>query len=537
VCIVNSFVHCDRDSLRQVLRDGLPTSRQSRLEEHLATCADCRLELDRLAGGGDWRSEVRKHLSSAEIPPYHPEDTRSKSTPGTWTRDDYGWGGHDDGDAGDKLDFLEPSDDPTKLGRLGSYEIDSVIGRGGMGIVLKAFDAALNRHVAIKVLAAQLATNGSARKRFSREAQAAAAVVHEHVVAIHAVDISSKLPFIVMRYVPGRSLQDRLDANGSLETKEILRISIQTAAGLAAAHAQGLVHRDIKPANILLENGVERVRITDFGLARAVDDASQTQSGFIAGTPQYMAPEQARGEPVDHRSDLFSLGSVMYTMCSGHPPFRAETTLAVLRRICEESPRPLQEINPDVPDWLQAIISKLHARESSDRFQSAAEVAALLEQYLAHVQQPTINPMPQFHVLTRRARQFARIDWRRIAMWGVPASLVVCLTMLVASILSDRNVSSERSDFPNGSSAIVNQSPVPDSMDGDSASARSASGASSRDPWRAWEIALNQVNTDLEQLEIELVRHPNTISASSDQQTLAEMEEVLKVLDEELKDL
>ena len=114
---------------------------------------------------------------------------------------------------------------------------------------------------------------------------------------------------------------------------------MQTAEGLAAAHAQGLVHRDIKPANILLENGCERVRITDFGLARAVDDASQTQSGFIAGTPQYMAPEQARGEPIDARADLFSLGSVMYAMCTGRPPFRAETTLAVLRRICDDEPR------------------------------------------------------------------------------------------------------------------------------------------------------------------------------------------------------
>ncbi len=126
-----------------------------------------------------------------------------------------------------------------------------------------------------------------------------------------------------MPYVPGHSLQERIDQTGPLELREILRIGMQTAAGLAAAHAQGLVHRDIKPANILLENGVERVRITDFGLARAVDDATQTQSGVVAGTPQYMAPEQARGEAVDHRADLFSLGSVLYAMCTGHSPFRA----------------------------------------------------------------------------------------------------------------------------------------------------------------------------------------------------------------------
>ncbi len=150
---------------------------------------------------------------------------------------------------------------------------------------------------------------------------------------------------------------------------------MQTAAGLAAAHAQGLVHRDIKPANILLENGVERVKITDFGLARAADDASLTQTGVVAGTPQYMSPEQAEGKPLDHRTDLFSLGSVLYAMCTGRPPFRASGTMAVLKRVCEDTPPPIREINPEIPEWLVAIIDKLHAKEPADRFQSAAEVA------------------------------------------------------------------------------------------------------------------------------------------------------------------
>src|SRR4030081_787508 len=135
-----------------------------------------------------------------------------------------------------------------------------------------------------------------------------------------------------MEYINGQTLEQKLENTGPLPVKEILRIGYQVAAGMAAAHKQGLVHRDIKPSNILLENGVERVKLSDFGLARAVDDASQTQSGIIAGTPQYMSPEQARGEAVDHRSDLFSLGSVMYFMCAGHPPFRADSTPAVLRR-------------------------------------------------------------------------------------------------------------------------------------------------------------------------------------------------------------
>src|SRR5437773_8653558 len=179
-----------------------------------------------------------------------------------------------------------------------------------MGAVLRAFDEKLHRVVAIKVMAAQLATNATARRRFAREAQAQAAVSHDHIVTIHAVEEAGVLPYLVMQYVDGLSLQQRLDRGGPLELQEILRIGMQTAAGLAAAHAQGLIHRDIKPANILLENGVERVKITDFGLARAAADASLTQSGVVAGTPQYMSPEQARGEAVDQRTDLFSLGKI-----------------------------------------------------------------------------------------------------------------------------------------------------------------------------------------------------------------------------------
>src|SRR5262249_22206490 len=160
------------------------------------------------------------------------------------------------------------------------------------------------------------------------------------------------------------------------------------------AHAQGIIHRDVKPANILLENGVQRVRISDFGLARAVDDASLTQSGVIAGTPQYMSPEQAAGESVDHRADLFGLGSTLYAMCTGHPPFRAESAMAVLRRVCDDQPRPVRSVNPDIPVWLAEIIDKLHAKSPTKRFQTAAEVAVLLEQCLAHVQQPASHALP-----------------------------------------------------------------------------------------------------------------------------------------------
>jgi serine/threonine-protein kinase len=151
----------------------------------------------------------------------------------------------------------------------------------------------------------------------------------------------------------------------------------------------------VKPENILLEKGVDRVLLTDFGLARAADDASLTRTGIVTGTPQYMSPEQSRGEAIDARSDLFSLGSVMYAMCAGRPPFRAETTLAVLRRICDTQPRALREVNPSVPEWLERLVARLHDKSPDERIPTAGDVAELLAQCLAHVQQPLVAPLPE----------------------------------------------------------------------------------------------------------------------------------------------
>jgi serine/threonine-protein kinase len=407
------------DQLRMFLDNRLTADEETALVRHLDTCSACQQRLELLAGDADDWSDVQELLNAARpgqceaggVEAYDADG----DTPDPVAMDDHG-------ERKLSLEFLAPTDDPAMLGRLGTYEVAGVIGCGGMGMVLKAFDRALSRNVAIKVLAPQLAISASARRRFAREAQAAAAVVHEHVVPIHAVAEARGLPYFVMAYVPGESLEQRIGRSGPLAVPEILRVAMQTAAGLAAAHAQGLVHRDIKPANILLENGVERVMITDFGLARTVDDASLTRSGVIAGTPRYMAPEQAQGDGVDHRADLFSLGSVMYAMCTGRPPFRAETAMAVLRRICEEQPRPIREINPDVPDWLVEIVEKLHEKDPAARFQTAAEVAELLGQHLAHLQQPTSVPRPPRLSRRRRTtRARERPLWRR----PVAAALVM----------------------------------------------------------------------------------------------------------------
>jgi serine/threonine protein kinase len=331
------------------------------------------------------------------------------------------------------LSFLAPPSEPGSLGRLDHYEVLEVVGKGGMGVVLRARDTKLLRIVALKVLAAPWAASGSARRRFAREARAAAAVRDEHVLDIYAVCDDGPVPYLVMEFIAGCNLEALLRQGGPLEVKEVLRIGIQVASGLAAAHQHGLVHRDVKPANILLENGVQRVKLTDFGLARAADDASLTQSGFIAGTPRYMSPEQANGEPVDHRSDLFSLGSVLYELCTGRPPFRAPNTAAVLRRVSEETPRPVREVNPDAPGPLCRLIDRLHAKKPADRPASAKEVADLLAGLLADSNQGT-SPVPvpgRPSTVPGAPRQAGPSDRRAVLSrpwrWAAAALVLLCV--------------------------------------------------------------------------------------------------------------
>jgi serine/threonine-protein kinase len=375
-------VRCpDPGTLRALLSEGGRGGEPDEVVRHLETCADCQRTLETLAAEPALWEETARGLVDGlrEEPALHRlvEQLRSAEPVPADEPD---------------VSFLRPADRPGLLGLLGPYEVQEEIGRGGMGVVLKALDPELNRVVAIKVLSPCLAASPTARRRFVREAQAAAAVRHEHVVAVHRVAEADGLPYLVMPYVPGESLQERLVRLGPLELAEVVRIGAEAAAGLAAAHARGLIHRDVKPANLLLEGGPARVKITDFGLARAVDDVGLTRQGVVAGTPEYMAPEQARGAAIDHRADLYALGCVLYACCTGAPPFRGETPLAVLRQVSDQVPAPLRERNPEVPAWLEALVARLLAKDPADRFQSAAEVAALLEGYLARPRQPAPPP-------------------------------------------------------------------------------------------------------------------------------------------------
>jgi serine/threonine-protein kinase len=406
---------------------------------HLDVCSVCRRRLDMSQDQKAVWDDARRLLGAAGLktsisssPPEGDAASDSKLSP----------------EIRAVLSALGPTDDPQKLGRIGGYEVTGVVGAGGMGVVLKAIDMSLDRTVAIKVMAPHLASSGVARARFLREAKAAAAVLHPNVIAIYGVSAQQDLPYLVMPYIAGPSLQKRLETQGPLKLVEVLRIGAQIAAGLSASHAQGLVHRDIKPANILLEDGVERVTITDFGLARAVDDASITQTGTVAGTPAYMSPEQVRGEAIEPASDLFSLGCVLYAISTGRAPFRAETAYGTMRRIVDTSPPNLRALNPEAPEWFERLVLRLLEKDPQDRFSSAAELESLLRQCLLHIEQPLRVSLPD------AVKNFqATPNRRKLARWtmGIGLTAIAAATWLFfAQISGNPNDSANRHETPSG---------------------------------------------------------------------------------------
>ncbi len=361
----------ERDIFLALLDLTVPAERARYLDEACAGDPELRAKVERL---------IHSHEAAGSFLDLSVDPTRQFVAPDDGSTHAHGepHGEPHDDDTDDALCFLSPAQRPDSLGRIGHYEVLEVLGRGGFGVVFRAFDDVLQRVVAVKVLAPSMAATSPARKRFLREARSAALIQHENVVRIHETG-EEPLPYLVMEFVPGETLQQRLDRSGPLEVPEVLAIGRQIAAGLEAAHEKGLIHRDIKPSNILIDSGPhQRVTITDFGLARAADDASLTRSGVVAGTPMYMAPEQAKGETLDRRADLFSLGSVLYAILTGHPPFRAPNTPAVLKRVAEDDPRSMREVIPEIPEWLCRIVEKLHAKDPAGRFQTASEVAELL---------------------------------------------------------------------------------------------------------------------------------------------------------------
>lgn len=409
---MNQTQHCPMDQLQNYVDDSLSQAESESLIEHLDSCAECRDRISSLAGSAqDWAVAKEALSTSQRSATKLASESPVSSHGGRF-------------DASLILRTIAPSDDPRSAGRIGPFEITGIVGTGGMGVVLKAREPALDRFVAIKMLSPHLASSTSARQRFAREARAAAAVIHDNVIAIYQVAHFNDVPYLVMPYLADPSLQQRIDDEGRLDIESTLSIGMQIAKGLSAAHSQGLVHRDVKPANVLLSKGTERAVITDFGLARAADDASLTRAGALAGTPHYMSPEQARGQRLDSRSDLFSLGSVLFTMLAGHPPISGDVGSETILRIAKGNVPSLSNLDTPTPDWLIRLVDWLHEDDPRRRPKSADEVARLLEQCLTHHRQPRQVALPDQLARPKHTR-------RRVAI--VYSLAVTTLVVLMAA--------------------------------------------------------------------------------------------------------
>ena len=265
--------------------------------------------------------------------------------------------------------------------KLGRYEILSELGHGAMGVVYKAIDPLIDRIVAIKTIKFDLSRDDSAdfEERFYREAKSAGRLNHPNIVTIYDVGKSDNTAYIAMEFLEGQLLKDVLDVHTALSIDKIVDIAAQIAEGLAYAHKNGIVHRDIKPSNIMLVDG-DTVRITDFGIAR-MSTSSKTIAGTVMGSPRYMAPEQVVGKAIDGRSDLFSLGVVLYELLTGESPFDADNINTTMYRIVNEVPAPPKTLNPRLPEVFDYIVAKALAKHPDERYQSGVEFARDLRNY------------------------------------------------------------------------------------------------------------------------------------------------------------
>jgi serine/threonine protein kinase len=336
--------------------------------------------------------------------------------------------------------FLLPPAAPDEIGRLGNYRVLSLLGRGGMGFVFLAEDVALNRRTALKVMTPKQAGRTDGWPRFLREARLLAQIKHENIVTVYQAGQEGDVAYIAMELLTGETLSAWQARMTTGRPAEAVRIGRGIATGLAAVHAHGLVHRDIKPANIWLESPSGTVKLLDFGLARGVDDNEFTQNGTILGTPAFMSPEQARGEKLDARSDLFSLGSVMYGICTGTPPFPGTNTLATLTALAMHHVRPAHEVNPEVPRRLSDLIDRLLAKDPDKRPESAEVVTAVLDRIAAGHEDGVTEPKSPARSIHRKKRRKKRPAANRTSwlLYGAIALAAALLIGMGIAVLSSR---------------------------------------------------------------------------------------------------
>lgn len=353
----------DRQRLQSFLLGLVDGPEAEYLERHLNQCPDCGQTLA-VAAGGDTLTTALRGAAAIQTADAAEISGLMQRLRGLTS-------------AGARLAVLPESENflsllgpPTRegeIGRLGRCRVLGMIGSGGMGVVFEGEDEQLQRRVALKAIRPSLAQQPGVRQRFLREARAAAAIEHEHIVTIYQVDQQGDVIFLAMQLLAGELLADRLHRDGLLPLAETLRIGREIAAGLAAAHERGLVHRDIKPENLWLDKR-GHVKILDFGLARLRDDVSSlTSSDLIIGTPNYMAPEQASGQEIDHRCDLYSLGAVLYRLLTGRPPAVGKNVTAVLLALAKDEPPSLRSLRPDLPAELDQLVRTLLAKNPDQR--------------------------------------------------------------------------------------------------------------------------------------------------------------------------
>jgi len=308
--------------------------------------------------------------------------------------------------------WLDKTTDEDGRRMVDEFELRECIGRGGMGIVFRALDTKLKRLVALKFMSPNLLTSENAQQRFFREAQAAAAIAHVNVVAVHSVNQFNELPYLVMELVPGETLAKRIE-RARLPIEQVIAIGKQISYGLAAAHAVGVQHRDIKPTNIMMDGNI--AKLSDFGLARVAASEVRTGTGTLVGTPEFIAPERIEPKlgPSDHRSDLFSLGAVLYTMATGKAPFTGDSVLETLKSICVDEPKPIADQIAGVPDWLVVLISRLLAKRPEERIQDSSDVVRILEQQAIAIDVGDAIRDPHPEVETPKA-------WAAIRLWAIP---------------------------------------------------------------------------------------------------------------------
>jgi serine/threonine protein kinase len=361
----------DANQLQALILGLVERDAAAALEKHLAECTRCSDTLKTVPLSDAMVEALRRRAQPreerAEVAPWA-ERVRALAPAG----------GDAKGDQEEVAHLLAPPEMSDEIGRLGGYRVLRVLGVGGMGIVFEAEDPQLERLLALKVMRPSLAAFPTYRERFLREARAAAAIDHDHIVAIHQVGQERGVPFLAMPRLKGESLRMRLQRERRLPVPDVLRLGREIAEGLAAAHERGLLHRDIKPDNIWLDSR-GRVKILDFGLARSCHaEKNLTQSGDVLGTPNYMAPEQALGRAVDTRCDLFSLGAVLYRMATGEPPFTGDSAAEVLVALAQSEPASPSVSTDGIPPALDDLILELLAKDPAERPHSSHEVAARL---------------------------------------------------------------------------------------------------------------------------------------------------------------